>query len=87
MAGFFMYLDQGKEVPAYVYTFLYLMWAIVCAQAIYAALLASWQEGHYNNITTAWSNAALIFGVVILVWIAARWSGNNGRSADLSLRA
>ncbi len=67
--GFFGFCGSDKDVPSYVYLFLYLMWCVVCAQAVYYALLASLQEGGLANVATQWCTVAVTFGVVILVWI------------------
>jgi hypothetical protein len=57
--------------------FLWLVSAIVIGQAVYAALLASWQEGHYSSIATAWANAGLLLGIMLLVWCIHCWRNRD----------
>ena len=64
---------MGKKCEGALTTFLYWVSAIVIGQAVYAALLASWQEGHYTAIATAWANAGLLLGVMLVVWMIYCW--------------
>lgn len=59
----------GQRCQSALGNFLYWVSAIVIGQAVYSALLASWQEAGYSNITTQWANCGLLLGVMIVVWM------------------
>lgn len=50
---------------------MFLTWVIIIALAIAAngAILASWQEGSFSAIATAWANFATWVFIALIVWI------------------
>ncbi len=66
----------GRQCQSALGNFLYWVSAIVIGQAVFNALLASWQEAGYTNITTQWANAGLLLGVMIVVWMIYCWRNN-----------
>lgn len=57
-------------------TFVYWVSVVILGLAVESALLASWQEAHYSNITTQWANAGLLIGVVVVCFFFSRWGRN-----------
>ncbi len=60
------------RLPGGLRHFTYWVAIFVIGQALQRAFLTSWQQGAYNTLDTAWANAALLFGVVIL-WFFIKW--------------
>ncbi len=60
-------------LPGGLRHFTYWVAIFVVAQAMELAFLTSWQQGGYTALQTAWANAALLFGVVLL-WFFLKWA-------------
>jgi hypothetical protein len=69
-------LGDMMYFPAGLRHFVYWMSIFIVAQAMELAFLTSWQQGGYTALQTAWGNAALLFGVV-LVWFFFKWMTNR----------
>ncbi len=68
--------DGSLLFPVGLRHFVYWAAIFVVAQAMELAFLTSWQQGGYDTLTTAWANAALLFGVVLL-WFAIKYAMNR----------
>ncbi len=66
-------LRDMQYFPAGLRHFVYWTSIFVVAQAMQLAFLTSWQQGGYSLLDTAWANAALLFGVVLL-WFFCKWA-------------
>lgn len=65
--------ELGVAFPVGLRHFVYWVAIFVVAQAMELAFLTSWQQGGYTTLQTAWANAALLFGVVLL-WFFIQWA-------------
>ncbi len=66
-------------IPYGLRHFVYWTAIFVVAQAMYLAFLTSWQQGGYSTLDTAWANAMVLFGFVLL-WFFLMWITRGKRA-------
>lgn len=67
-SSYVLYGPPKSKMDAF-WRFFYWVSVVILGLAVEAALLASWQEAHYSNITTQWANAGLLIGVVLIAFM------------------